>query len=118
MRKLRSYFCGLWMVICTAMMPAIAFADPESPDITTGLSGVEASTVAEKVIGIATGIGAIAGAVAVGMLIYSGIRLATASNEQGQAQAKGQIFQVLLGLGVVGLAVMIVGFVAYLVKGT
>lgn len=104
-------------VVCIVMTPLIAFA-AENPDISTGLDSVDSSTLADKIISIATGAGAIAGAIAVCMLIYAGIRMATATNEQGQAQAKGQIVQVLLGLGIVGLAVMIVGFVAYLVKGS
>ncbi len=112
---MKKFLYSIWLAAYMAMMPLVAFA-AENPDISTGLDSVDKSTLADKIISIATGVGALAGAIAVAMLIYAGIKMATATNEQGQAQAKGMILQVLIGLGVVGLAVMIVGFVAYLIK--
>lgn len=112
---LKKFLVRAWLAVCMAMTPLVALA-AENPDIATGLDNVDSATMADKIISIATGVGALAGAVAVVMLIYAGIKMATATNEQGQAQAKGMIINVLIGLAVVGLAVMIVGFIAYLIK--
>lgn len=97
------------------IFPAVAFA-AENPDISTGLENVDKNALADKIINIATGAGALAGAVAVVMLVYVGYRMVTATNENGRAEAKGHFVQVLLGLGVVGLSIMLVGFVCSLIK--
>ena len=116
LHRLHRWLIRAWTLICISIITPVAAFAADNPDITTGLTDVTNTTVADKIIKIATGVGAIAGAVAVCMLIYAGIKLTTAPNEKGQAEAKGMMVNVLMGLGVVGLAVMLVGFVAYLIK--
>jgi len=88
------------------------------PDITTGLpTDVQAKTLADKIVAIATGVGALAGAIAVVALIYAGFVLTTATDERRKAEAKDLLKNIFVGLALVGLAVMIVGFVAKLIKG-
>lgn len=107
----------LTTVYFTLIFPVVAFAAGEE-GISAGLEDVDGGTLAEKIISIATGIGALAGAVGVVMLIYVGYRMVTATNEQGRADAKGHFVQIMIGLGVIGLAVMMVGFVCSLITAT
>jgi amino acid transporter len=124
MKKLFNHVKKLWFALTTAVFILIntttAFATNNTNgvavDITAGLGQVDNATLAEKIIGIATGIGAIAGAIAVAALVYVGFRMATAVDERARAEAKEHMMQILIGLGVIGLAVMIVGFIAYLIK--
>ena len=116
MKRVNRLLKRAWALICVSIITPVAAFAAENPDITTGLDDVSNTTVANKIIKIATGGGAVAGAVAVVMLICAGIKLSTSANEKGQAEAKGMMVNVLIGLGVVGLAVMIVGFIAYLIK--
>ena len=105
---------AIFMFIANA---ATAFAAANNPDITTGLTNVKASDLATKIINIATGIGAVAGAIAVAALIYVGFRMATATDERTRAEAKAHMMQILIGLGIIGLAVMVVAFIAFVIKG-
>jgi len=95
-----------------------ALAADNMPDITTGLpTDVQAKTLADKIVAIAVGAGALIGAVAVGMLIYVGFNLATATGDRKKAEIKEHATNIFIGLGVVALAVMIVGFAAKLIAG-
>lgn len=99
--------CILW--------PGVLFA-AENPDITAGLDQVDANDLANKFIMIAVGGGALSGAVAAGVLIYLGFKLKT-GNERSRSDTKEHIMYVFIGMGVVGLAVMFIGFAAFLIKG-
>ena len=72
---------------------------------------VDSDVLAGKIISIAGGIGALAGAVCIAMLVYAGIRLTTATNEKTRAEAKDHIKHALMGVAIVALAVLIVAFV-------
>lgn len=98
----------------TITVPAYAASDP---DIATGLNSVDGSTLAEKIISIATGAGALIGAVAVGAMIFTGFKLATSTTEQKRAESLTHLMWSLGAVGIVGLSLVIVGFVAKLVKG-
>ncbi|SFH34431.1 hypothetical protein SAMN05660649_04832 [Desulfotomaculum arcticum] len=103
------------MIFSYFLYPGISLA-AENPDITAGLDQVDAKSLADKFILIAVGVGALSGAVAAGMLIYLGFKLKT-GNERSRSDTKEHIMYVFIGLGVTGLAVMIVGFAAFLIKG-
>lgn len=98
-----------------ASLPGALFA-VENPDITTGLNQVDASALAEKILKIGLGAGALAGTVAAVMLIYLGFKLKI-GNERSRSDTKEHIMYVFIGLALVGLAVVIVGFFAFLIKG-
>ncbi|AEG14422.1 hypothetical protein Desku_0822 [Desulfofundulus kuznetsovii DSM 6115] len=90
----------------------------ENPDIGAGvLAEVDKAAMAQKILNIAIGIGSIAGGIGVLALIFVGFRMLTATNDHTRAEAKQHFIQILIGLGVIGLAVTIVGFIAFLVKG-
>lgn len=112
MKKILNILKGV--LIC--LIPAAAAFAAENPDITAGLDSVNQNTLAGKIISIGSGLGGLAGAAAVLMLINAGYKMITANNENDKSAAKEQFKNVLIGLGVIGLAVMIVGFVAYLIK--
>lgn len=104
-------------VLTTVFLFAVsvsAFA-AENVDITAGLTEVSSNDVAKKIIYVAVGGAAISGSVAVGMLIYLGYRLKTAT-EQKRAEVFEHIKYVFIGLAVVSLAVVTVGFYAFLLK--
>lgn len=90
------------------------FAD--NPDITTGLQQVDAATLAGKILKIAIGIGALDGVLAAGMLILLAMKLKTVK-EKGREESLTHIQWIFAALGIVGLACILVGFFAYLVKG-
>lgn len=107
-------------LLCVIMLgfflwPGVSFA-ADNPDITAGLDQVDADDLANKIIFIAVGGGALSGAVAAGILIFLGYKLKT-GNEKTRSDTKEHIMYVFLGMGVVGLAVMFVGFTAFLIKG-
>ncbi|SHE98631.1 hypothetical protein SAMN02745218_01219 [Desulfofundulus australicus DSM 11792] len=90
----------------------------ENPNIGAGvLTEVNQEAMAEKILNIAIGVGGIAGGIGVLALIYVGFRMVTAASDHTRAEAKQHFLQILIGLGVIGLAVTIVGFIAFLVKG-
>ncbi|MFX4261175.1 hypothetical protein ACOBQJ_03125 [Pelotomaculum propionicicum] len=99
----------------TLIFPVMAFAAENG--INAGLETVDSEALGSKIVGIATGFGALIGAVAVGMLVYSGFRLATATTEQAKAEAKGHFIQVIIGVAVAGLAVTLVGFICQTISG-
>ena len=106
------------LVLFVLAQCALAQTQNGIPDITTGLlTDVQAKTLADKIVAIATGVGALAGAIAVVALIYAGFILTTATDERRKAEAKDLLKNIFIGLFLVGLAVMIVGFVAKLIKG-
>ncbi len=104
----------LVLALLVAAVPS--FAAPTDPDITTGLQNVDAATLADKILNIFIGIGALSGAVATAMLIYLGFKLKT-GKEETREKAKDHIRYVFIGMAVVALSVMIVGFAAFLIKG-
>jgi len=83
-------------------------------DISGGAIG---SVTSKQMVAVFTklgeGIAAIAGGLAVIMLIYFGIRMVTALEEQARADAVKGIQRVIIGLAVVGLALILVEFVAW-----
>jgi len=85
-------------------------------DIGAGLDDVSKEALANKIKDILVTIGYFAGIIAVGSLIFSGFKLATAGNENKRAEAKSQIMWTLGGVVLVGMALMIVGFVASLLS--
>lgn len=88
----------------------------ENPDITVGLQQVDASTLAGKILKIAIGVGALDGVLAAAMLILLAMKL-KAAGEKGRMESLDHMKWVFIALGIVGLACVIVGFFAYLVKG-
>lgn len=112
LRKILYGLSALWGLLAfNLILPALSHA-AENPEIITGLDAVETSTLASKIITIGTTIGGLAGAVAVVMLILTGFKLTTAANEQAKAEARSHFVQIITGLVVIGMAVVIVGFVA------
>lgn len=96
----------------------VVLAAADNPDIGGGvLNQVDKAQMAQKILNIAIGIGSIAGGIGVLALIFVGLRMLYASSEHVRAEAKQHFLQVLIGLGIIGLAVTIVGFIAFLVKG-
>lgn len=86
-------------------------------DITAGLgNAVSASTLASKIVRIATTVGSLIGAVALGAFIWGAFQLATSGNEQARAQAKQKMVFALAGVALVGFAVLAISFWANLVK--
>lgn len=85
-------------------------------DIDTGINQVDKSQLADKIKKIAFGFGSIAGAICLVLLIVVGLRMMSAGSEQKRAEAKQHFVQILIGLGVIGLAEVIVGFVVWLLK--
>jgi len=108
-------------LLCVLMLgcliwPGVLFA-ADNPDITAGLEQVDADELANRLIFIAVGGGALSGAVAAGLLVFLGFKLKT-GNERSRSDTKEHIMYVFIGLGVVGFAVIIVGFAAFLIKGS
>ena len=93
------------------------YAATTNPDITTGLSAVTSATLATKIVTIAVNIGALAGGVAAIALVVLGFKLKS-GNERARAETIEQIKYVFIGLGVVGLAIAIVGFFTSIIKVT
>ncbi len=100
-------------ILCIFTMPALA--EGNVIDVGSGLAAVEQNQLAEKVLDIVTGIGYFIGVVAVGALIYSAFQLAT-GDERKRAEAKTHIFWTLVAVVLVGMALMLVGFVAGLIQ--
>jgi len=84
-------------------------------DVSAGLAAADKSALAQKVISIATGVGALAGAVGVIMMIYCGYKMMTSTRENERAEAKGQFISVLIGMAIIGTAVLVVSFLANLI---
>ncbi|NPV89575.1 MAG: hypothetical protein HPY50_02210 [Firmicutes bacterium] len=90
-------------------LPALAV---DNPQIGTGLdSSVDQAQLADKFLKVSTGVGALIGAVCVGVLIYNGFRLTTATNEKTRAEVKEHIVYAFGGIALVAFALVIVGFV-------
>lgn len=113
------------MVVRSLLVPAAALSFilfkalpvfAENPDITVGLQQVDASTLAGKILKIAIGVGALDGVLAAAMLILLAMKL-KAAGEKGRMESLDHMKWVFIALGIVGLACVIVGFFAYLVKG-
>lgn len=104
----------LLLVFVTIAAPC--FATTTVPDIGTGLNSINTNTLADKLLKIFTGIGALSGIVATAMLIVLGFKLKV-SNERDRATTKEHIMYVFIGMGIVALSVIIVGFAAFLIKG-
>lgn len=100
-------------LIVTSLLTSVALA--AGPDITTGLDNVDAPTFAGKVMKIAIGVGALDGVAAAGMLILLGMKL-KGVGQKGREETLDHLKWVFIGLGVVGLASIIIGFAAYLIK--
>ncbi|WP_041274474.1 TrbC/VirB2 family protein [Desulforamulus reducens] len=105
----------LFSIMAILALATPCFADPANPDITTGLGNVDAKTLADKILKIFIGIGALSGVVATAMLIFLGFKLK--GGENARMKAKEHILYVFIGLGVVALSVVFVGFAAFLIKG-
>ena len=112
----RKFGLAVTLLLAMLFLAAVPAMAADSVDITAGLSNVDKSALAQKIIAIATGIAALAGAIGVISLIYAGFRFMS-GGEKERAEAKQQIIFTFAGLGLTGLAVMIVGFIAYLIKG-
>lgn len=104
------------LTLATLAMATPVFAAASNPDITTGLGNVDSGTLANKILSIGIGVGALSGVVAAFMLIFLGFKLKT-GKEDTRAKTKEHIMYVFIGMGVVALSVVIVGFAAYLIKG-
>ncbi|MCF8010046.1 MAG: hypothetical protein K9L17_04660 [Clostridiales bacterium] len=105
----------IFICLVTVIFPEISLA-VENPDITAGLEQVDANTLANKILKIALGVGALSGVVAATILILLGFKLKT-GNERTRSDTKEHIMYVFIGLGLTGLAVLIVGFFSFLIKG-
>ncbi len=100
-------------ILCIFTMPGLA--DDNVIDVGSGLAAVEQNLLAEKILDIIKGIGYFIGVIAVGALIYSAFQLAT-GDERKRAEAKTHIFWTLAAVVLVGMALMLVGFVAGLIQ--
>lgn len=100
------------LILCIFAFPVIA----ESIPVDSGLSdNVDKDALAMTIKDIFITIGYFIGVVAVGSLIFNGFKIATAGNEAKRAEAKTHIFWTLGAVVLVGLAIMIVSFVAGLI---
>ncbi|MEW6697313.1 MAG: TrbC/VirB2 family protein [Bacillota bacterium] len=95
---------------------APCLAETTGPDIATGLNSVDAKALADKLLKIFIGLGALSGVIATAMLIILGFKLKT-GKEETRAKTKEHIMYVFVGMGVVALSVTIVGFATFLIKG-
>lgn len=93
----------------------VAFGAGDTIDVGSGLNTVDQSTLAKQIISILTSVGYFIGVIAVGSLIFNGFRLST-GDERKRAEAKTNILWTLAAVVLVGMALLIVGFVAGLIK--
>ncbi|MBM7854964.1 hypothetical protein JOC37_001344 [Desulfohalotomaculum tongense] len=104
-----------FLILCFLLISEPSFA-VDNPDIGTGLNQIDAKTLADKILKIALGASALSGVIATIVLIFLGFRLKT-GNERVRSEVKEHIMYVFIGMGIVGFAVVLVGFAAYLIKG-
>ena len=95
----------------------VVLADGDLVEVNVGLNTADKTQLADKLKDIFQGIGYFIGIIAVGVLIFNGFRLATATNEQKRAEVKTHIIWTLGAVVLVALAMMIVGYVISLVGG-
>ena len=95
----------------------VVLADGDLVEVNAGLNTTDKTVLANKLQDIFKGIGYFIGVIAVGVLIFNGFRLATATNEQKRAEVKTHIIWTLGAVVLVALAMMIVGYVISLVGG-
>ncbi len=101
-------------IFCCA---GIVLAAGDIVEVDAGLNTTDKQVLADKLQDIFKGIGYFIGVIAVGVLIFNGFRLATATNEQRRAEVKTHIVWTLGAVVLVALALMIVGYVISLVGG-
>lgn len=111
-RKALSFLAA---VLATISRVPAAFAAGEI-DVGTGITQVDKAVLADKVLKVGTAFAGIAGAVAVLALIFTGLKLMGTTNEARRAEAKQQFIWILGGLALIGLASVVVGFVAWVIK--
>lgn len=112
-RKTIIVIISLCIITFAFVVPAFAV---EPPNIVVGLDQISAEALANKILKIALGVGALSGVIAAAVLIYLGFKLKTGT-EKTRSETKDHIVWVFAGMGLVGFAVVIVGFAAYLIKG-
>ena len=95
----------------------LAAGDLDLVEVNVGLNTADKTQLADKLKDIFQGIGYFIGIIAVGVLIFNGFMLATATNEQKRAEVKTHIIWTLGAVVLVALAMMIVGYVISLVGG-
>lgn len=95
----------------------VVLATGDLVEVNAGLNTADKTQLADKLKDIFQGIGYFIGIIAVGVLIFNGFRLATATNEQKRAEVKTHIIWTLGAVVLVALAMMIVGYVISLVGG-
>lgn len=100
-------------IFCCA---GIVLAAGDIVEVDAGLNTTDKQVLADKLQDIFKGIGYFIGVIAVGVLIFNGFRLATATNEQKRAEVKTHIVWTLGAVVLVALALMIVGYVISLVS--
>ena len=113
--SMRKMMGALTSFALSLLIPAMAWAAGDV-DIGTGITQVDKAALAARILKIGEAVGGTAGAIAVLALVFLGLKMATAANESARAGAKEQFIWVLIGLGVIGLAVTVVGFIAWVVK--
>jgi hypothetical protein len=101
----------------TCCAGVVLAADSDLVEVNVGLNTTDKTQLANKLKDIFQGIGYFIGIIAVGVLIFNGFRLATATNEQKRAEVKTHIIWTLGAVVLVALAMMIVGYVISLVGG-
>lgn len=111
MKKIIKLLPLVTLFLLTIALPVMA--DPVSVNAGLGTT-VDQDALATVIKDMAVKVGSLIGVVAIGALIFNGFRLGTASNEQKRAEALGSIKWSLLAVVLVGLAVMLVSFVASL----
>lgn len=82
---------------------------------TSGL--VDGKWLTEGMSNIAVWIAGLGGAICVLVIIAVGYRIMTASNEQDSAEAKGSLGKALIGLSILGTAVLIAGYISSMLSG-
>lgn len=100
-------------LLITTLFIAKAFA-ADNIDITSGLQVVDSKQLASKIMAIALGVASLSGVGAVIMLIYNSSKLG--GKEKTREEGIDGIKWALIGLVVIGLSSIIVGFIAYLVQ--
>lgn len=89
----------------------------EMVEVNAGMQAADKEALADQIKKIIQGLGYFIGVIAVGVLIFNGFRLATATNEQKRLEVKTHIAWTLGAVVLVALAMMIVGYVISLVGG-
>jgi len=111
LKKSKLIFVLSLLLVMTFALPVVA----EVVQVDAGLNSVDQNALANTVKNILMKIGYFIGIAAVGALIFSAYRM-TIGNEKQREEAKTHVLWSLGAVVLVAMSIMVVGFVANLVK--